>query len=344
MPTFRTSRPVSLAQSMRLLLGNNRNLSGMDEIAISRAASEANRSDSLAEKARFEIQQAREAESRRNDPARATEYAATSSGLRVPEATQLARFIRGEHMPNPTGVDDEGTPLETIEAPRPGSVTPESERAFRSALASVMANNLATGKTNADQMTQAGGNLLTQAIRSEMTRPGTAIPRENQLGHAINIRAREPYATNAQGTVLDQETGALDEGTDLAAAVRGNIGAQAGQRRAAAGLSGERATDLRTTRPGRQALTDARATQAREGRPAPRRTPAQERRDSAYASRAEAAATAAGADNNRRREAAARSNFRKDPAMKGHRLGRWTEQGFEVLDSKGTLVGYYDDK
>jgi hypothetical protein len=343
MPTFRSNRPLGLAQSMRALLGNS-GLSRTDEIAIASAASRANRDDALAEKTRLEVQAQREADERRRNPAHATEYAATASGLRVPEGEHLAKFIRGEKVQPTTAVDDEGNPMPVVDYGRPESVTPEGERAFRSALASVMATQLATGRTNADQMTQAGGNLLTQAVRSEMTRPGTEIKRENQLGHAINIRAREPYATNAQGTVLDQEAGTVNEDTELARVVRGNIGAQAGQRRSAAALSDERATDIRETRPGRKALTDARTTSARDGRPAPRRTPAQERRDNAYAASAEARAAAAGADNNRRREATARSNFRKDPAMKGHRLGRWTEQGYEVLDSRGELVGHYDDK
>lgn len=348
MPTFRTRQPGSLASGVRNLMSVNARsgLNDAEKIGIDRLAADAAHKDSLAEKVRLEVEQMRQADRLRNDPAAQTDYAANASGVPGGEpATNLSKFIRGisEQFAGP-GTDEAGAvvPARDLPVARPDVVTPEQERAFRAARGSLMANSMATGKTNADQLTQAGGNLLTGAIRNEMTAPGVDIGRENQLGHAINIRSREPFKTNAQGTVLNEETGGLNEGSDLASAVRAATEALTGQRTAAGNLSNVRAGDITATQPSRiQRITNP------VPRPAPQRTPGQEARDTAYARAQAARAAGSEAENLRTQQSRARRDFqtelRTDPSLRGTRLGRWVEgQGYEVKDDRGTVVGYYD--
>lgn len=325
MPTFRTQRPRGIADSVRMMLSGSPELSAADRIGLDRAAADVERNNSLAEKARQEIEEMRKQSRFRDDPEERIGYGATTSGLTVPQARRLQAFIAGE----------EG-------AIRPEDVSPEAERAYRAAIGSLSANRFATGRTNAQQLTAGGGNILVDAVRGAMAAPGTSLDRQNQLGHSIGIRSREPFRISREGVILNEETGQANEGTDLARMVRDNIGAQATERHAAAGLSGERATDLRQTRQSRIDLNTSRATSSREGRPAPKRTPAQEARDKAYADRQRAAAEQAERENERAAQSDARRTFRSDPDMKGKTLGKWVRgQGFEVLEG-GKVIGYYD--
>jgi hypothetical protein len=338
MPTFRTRQPSSLASGVRSFaasFGGAGGLNELEKMQIERAGARANREDSLAEKVRLEIEQMRAGEQARADPAAETDYAATVSGVRGGDtASNLSKFIRGlsEQFAG-EGADEAGNVVPPIELPvaRPDAVTPEQERAFRAARGSVMATRMATGRTNADQLTEAGGNLLTQALRNEITAPGTEVVRGNQLAQAAGLRAREPFATNAQGTVLNQETGDLGEGSLLAGAVRSATRALTGQRNAAGELSNTRANVVQNPVP----------------RPAPNRTPGQEARDEAYARAQAARAAGTEAENLRTQQSRARSNFRTeqrtDPRLKGATLGKWVAgQGYEVKDAGGRVVGYYD--
>lgn len=329
MPLFRTQRPQGIANSMRALLGSSAQPSASERIQVDRFAADAARSDSLAEKAREEIKRMREADRLRTDPKERSRYAGTTSGINLPDAEALHAFIEGA----------EG-------ATRPASVTDEQERLFRNAIGQLMATGAATGNTNAQQMTAAGENLLSNAIRNEMTAPGTTIERGNQLGHSMGIRAREPFRVTPQGAVLNEESGNINEGTAIAQATRANIAAQETERRAQAGLHSTRAGDITATQPARIDRDRAAAEASRRGpqaRPAPARTPAQEARDQAYADRAAAQARTARGENDRRSQSEIRSRFRGDPQMKGKKLGKWVQgEGFEVLDSKGTVIGYFD--
>jgi hypothetical protein len=309
MPLFRTQRPRGIADSMRTLLGSSAEPSAAERIQVDRFAADAARNESLAEKTREELRQMREADRRRNDPRERSRYAGTTSGLNLPDAEALHAFIEG----------NEG-------ATRPENVTPEQERLFRTAIGQLMATGAATGNTNAQQMTAAGGNLLSSAVRNEMTAPGTSV---------------EPH-----GAVLNEETGGINEGTGIATATRANIAAQETERRAQAGLHSTRAGDITATQPARIDRDKAAAEASRRGpqaRPAPQRTPAQEARDKAYADRARAQAATAQGENDRRSQTEIRGRFRADPAMKGNKPGKWVPgQGFEVLDKSGKHIGYYD--
>jgi hypothetical protein len=207
MPTFRTSRPASLRDSISTLLGGSSRLSPADLKAVDEYSAGQDQKNALAEKTRLEIEQMREGQRLRSDPGASADYASVSSGLTTPIGRQLAGYIRGESIPPLTPNDDEGNVMPAAAYARPDAVTPEQERGFRSNLASTMVQNLATGKTNAEQLTQSGGNLLTQALRSEIS--ATPDPQEqNTLKAAISPNYREPYSGGApHGVAVNQETG-----------------------------------------------------------------------------------------------------------------------------------------
>ncbi len=344
MPTFRTGRSGSISDSVRNLVSGDPGVTAADEMAIDQAVATTQHRQSLAEKVRLEADALRRAEQERRDPELATEYASRASGLDPALAKRYESWRTNPVVPASVATDELGGPMPDITQVSP--LDPDQARAYNAARASLLANRLATGKTNAQQLTGAGGNLLVQRFRDEMTQPGISIGRENQLGHAANIKAREPFKTNAQGTVLNEETGALGEDSDLAAVVRKNVEAQAAERGAAAGLSSTRAGDITATQPSRIELNTARADVARNprARPAPNRTPGQEARDNAYGDVARERAAAAAEARVRREQTAARQQYARDPKMKasGTKLGKWVNgQGFEVLDKAGKHIGYY---
>lgn len=325
MPTFRTQRPRGISESVRSLVSSSPRLSADERISIERAAAEIDQRQSLAEKARLEIEQERAAARRREDPALALEYGARAAMLDLPRARQYESWRQNPMTRPSTETDELGTRMPDIRMESPLSA--EEGRAYDAARASLIANQLATGKTNAEQLTGGGGNLLVQAIRNQISAPDTDLPTANRLAQAAGVRTREPFRMNPQGVVLNEETGAVDEGSQLAQVVREATKAQATQRTAAGGLSDARSRAVTNPPP----------------RPAPARTEAQEARDRAYAARAQAAVDRERAAQDNAKQARVRRTFTTDPNMRGKTLGRWIEgQGFEVKDATGRLVGYYD--
>ncbi len=171
MPTFSQRGAGSIQDSVRRMMGSSPNLDANDIMKVEEAKSRigyANahtaQATALAEKVRQEIDQLRGAERLRNDPNAATEYAGNAAGLTMPVAQQLGGYVRGTPVesagPVRPGIDE--TPMQNPSMP--DGVTDPQRRTFQSALGSLMANRLATGHTNADQLTQAGGNLQTQGI------------------------------------------------------------------------------------------------------------------------------------------------------------------------------------
>ncbi len=226
MPTFRTAPSSSLTGSIRRLIASGGgNLSPLLEMQADSAAATTARNMSLAEKARAEVEAMQAAETRRADPAMRTEYAAHAAGIDLPDATRLTRAIRGEMDPNPQGAEDAtGNLYGDVPVARP-NLPAGSERVFRSALASTMANLLATGKTNAAQLAQAGDRVNETALTNEAANT-TNLPTANRLIAAVAGKVREPFRVSPQGVVLNEETGAANEGTQLAQAVRALSGAR----------------------------------------------------------------------------------------------------------------------
>lgn len=258
MPTFRTTPSGNLTASIRRLIASGGpNLGPLGEAQADTMAAQTARNMSLAEKARAEVEAMQGAESRRADPALRTEYAAHSAGIDLPDATRLMGAIRGNlEQPGPGDVDDAmvmGREAQPYPMGRP-NLQPGQERVFRSALASTMGNLLATGKTNAAQLAQAGDRVNETALTNEAANTAD-VPSANRIIAAVAGKVREPFKLGGQGQVLNEESGAVNEGTALAQAAARLSGARAT-------TEGSRQTELgaRTTRNTAQAgLADARA-------------------------------------------------------------------------------------
>lgn len=255
MPTFRTSPSSSLTGAIRrMLMSGGSQMGPLVEMQADQAAAQTARNMSLAEKARAEVEAMNAAETRRNDPAVRTEYAAHAAGIDLPDATRLYRAIRGEVDPNPQGAEDAaGNLYGDVAVTRPENLPAGSERLFRSALASAIANNIATGKTNAAQLAQAGETTNEAALTNQAANTAD-LPTANRIVAAVAGKVREPFKLGTQGQVLNEETGALNEGTALAQAAAALSGARAateGSRQSELGTRSTRNTaqaDLATER------------------------------------------------------------------------------------------------
>lgn len=220
------------------------NLGPMAEMQADAAAAQTAQHFGLAEKARAEVEAMQRAEADRTSPAVATQYAGHAAGMTMPDASRLSQHIQGVlEQPGPGDIDDamvvgkEAQPYPTA-AP---NVPDAQKRLFQSALAATFANRMATGKTNAEQMAHAGERVNETALINQAANEPD-VPTANRIVAAVGRKVREPFKTNAQGTVLNEETGALNEGGQLAKVVRTNLGAQANQRQAAADGGGAELT------------------------------------------------------------------------------------------------------
>lgn len=236
MPTFRAAPSTDLASSIRRAMQSTNLGPAMDLQADAAAASTAHNLG-LAEKARAEVEAMQRAEADRTNPALATEYAGHAAGMNLPDASRLSSHIRGVlEQPGPGDVDDAmvaGKDAQPYVTGAP-NVPEGQKRLFQSALAATIANRLGTGKTNAEQLAHAGDRLNETAL-AQQAADTTDVPTANRIIAAISGKIREPFKMNPQGVVLNEERGTIDEGSQLAGAVRRNLGAQAAQRQAAAG-------------------------------------------------------------------------------------------------------------
>jgi hypothetical protein len=335
MPTFHTRQPSSIAGSVRALVRSSPNLTANDMLQLDRLGAGMNRESALAEKARLEVEQMRNAERMRSAPEVADEYAGITSGLPGGETTRrMAGYVRGRTIPPVFERDDEGNAMPAAEYARP-DVPPEQERGFRSALGALIANQIARGSTNAQQLTGAQGNLLTQAARQAMQQEGISVPEANTLGQSIGVRAREPFSNpNAQGVFVNQESGDVYTEPGVHGAAIKALENLASQRGAAA----EAKTNPPPARP----------------RSAPVRTPAQEARDREYAEAQKVRTEAGKIELARQKQAEARRRFesnkrRQNSENKERTLGDWVRKkqngsdvwGYEVLDKDGKVVGLW---
>ena len=242
MPTFRTTPSANLTGSIRRLIASSRsNLGPLAEVQADAAAAQTARNMSLAEKARAEVEAMHAAQAARNDPATRTEYAAHAAGIDVPEATQLYKAIQGAVEQPLTPNDDEGNVNAPARYQRPENLPDGSERVFRSALASTIANNLATGKTNAAQLAQAGDRINETALTTEAANTED-IPAANRIIAAVAGKVRQPFRVTPQGVVINEESGDVNEGTKLAGATRNLLTARTGTEGARQTELGSRST------------------------------------------------------------------------------------------------------
>lgn len=263
MPTFSGPRPSGIAQSFAAMLSGNSGLSAKDILDVETKLSgvERNRAatahgNSLAEKVRQEAEIMREQQQQRTDPNAQIEYGARSSGMQLPDAQQLEQNFRGAQLQPLTPNDDEGNAMPPAAVQAPANVTPQQTSLYRAATAAMMANRMATGKTNANQLTQAGGNLLTDSMRANLTRSDITPSERTGTLEAVSEKPVMPYRQNGAGTsVLNEMTGtAATPGTVTATAGNALTDARSVAERALAGLRGKQGT-----------LADARADNVRQG-------------------------------------------------------------------------------
>jgi hypothetical protein len=239
MPTFRSQPSSDLASSIRRAVAS-RSLAGNEDainMQADQAAAVTAQHLGLAEKARAEAEALRNAETARSDPKVATEFASRSSGLTDAEGTRLMGHIRGT-LEQPSSNDDLDASMAGREAQpfrmEPPNVSAGQRRGFESALASTIANRIATGHTNAEQLAKSGQDINKTAVQNAATDAGS-VPEANKLIAAITGKVREPFKMTAQGAILNEETGDANENTATGRAVRANLAAQTSQRNAAAG-------------------------------------------------------------------------------------------------------------
>jgi len=323
MATFRapTSSVTGLQRLVSAVIGRGRGADPLDAARVDSMAASTNQHSAAAEKIREEILAMRERERMLKDPEAQLEYAARSGNVPLPQAQKANAAFYGGDV---SGVD------------------PEHMRAINSALASVNALRLADGRTNVEQLQRGNESTLQTMLRNRIASEPDAAARRPMI-EAVSGRSVDPFRLGAQGgEVINQSTGEVaDVETKLGRLVRDSITAQANQRRAAAGLSDARAG----VQPSIIDLNRARVLAETEGRAARKRTPAEERIDTARALAAEARA----AKDESERIASLRIDtarrMRADPRVpKGARLGEWdnTEKAFVLYGKDNEILGHYD--
>lgn len=248
-----------------MLLSARPGLTAGDRATLDAKAASARQHNALADKAVAEVEAMRASEAARRDPRLRLEHATMTSGLTMPVAEQLQRSIRGEQVPLAIAGDDEGNAMPPAEYARPEAVTHEQERMFRSTIAAQIANQLATGKTNADQLAHAGARTNEAIVRNEAT---ALLDNDLQNTKVAPYRATayEPYsAANAQGVSTNKVTGkATVAQPDIYQAAVQAIQEQARQRGTAADVNAVRATQVLPAQAA-QATTAAQANRSRAG-------------------------------------------------------------------------------
>lgn len=260
MPTFRTAPSSSISTSLRNLMRSSDG--SLDQIMADQMAARTARDVGLAEKARLEA----EAMRRIADPKLRTEFASHAAGINVDDGSRLANHIRGVlEQPAQADIDDAdrtGTVAEPFRTAAP-VLQEGQEGRFRSAMAAQIASMIATGKTNADQLLQAAGQAQDNALVDQASRT-TSVPDANRIIAAVSRKVREPFTVTPQGVVLNQESGTIDESSQLASAARNLLTARGG-------TEGARTGELNSRSERNRALAElarARAQHVRSGKSA----------------------------------------------------------------------------
>jgi hypothetical protein len=231
MPTFRSTPSESLTGSVRRLIASGGpNVSQMQEIQADVAAAQTARNMSLAEKARAEVEAMRQAQRDRTDPNTIAAYAGHAAGVDEPTARRMSDHLRGVlEQPSQADIDDAdmvGSEAKPFLTGAP-VMADRARRIFQANMAAAYANRLATGHTNADQLTQAAGNVQKQRLIDDAAvAPGAEAG--NKLVAAAYGHLRTPFSTNERGVTTNKETGEVDESSQLAQAARGLSAAHSG--------------------------------------------------------------------------------------------------------------------
>lgn len=251
MPLFRTARPNSLGASIQNLIGQGGGQGALSDLYAESMAAKVAHDWSAAEKLRAEAEAGRASLAARTNPAIAEQFATQAAGLDIPSGRRLGAHLRGD-MEQPSGADIEDAGAAGVEA-RPyvtGApvLEPGQRERFQNAIGATIANVLATGKTNAEQLAHAPRRI---AEASAIAKAAAAADRgdvtKTNLYSAGVVQGKEltPFKTDARGIVTDEYTGALNEGGQYAAIARKAEQALERQRGAAAGEHAAKAADIR---------------------------------------------------------------------------------------------------
>lgn len=198
MPYFNTQPSSNLAASLRKAIGGGAGLSASDLSAIDGKAADTAYKMTLADKARAEMAAAERETRMRSDPDLAAEYASNVAGLDIPTGQRLSRSLRGQmEQPGPADMEDAamvGAEAQPFRVTAP-EVAPVQRQRFQGALAALAANTLATGKTNAQQIAQAQGELqgqgITDAVQAAIAggdpQRASAMNQGGKLGNQIKL-------------------------------------------------------------------------------------------------------------------------------------------------------------
>lgn len=152
------------------------------------------------------------------DPFALIDAAAIGANVPIPDARRWEQGIRG--VVDPMSSNDDRPTLD-----------PALEKALRTGLADLLTQRQLTGKTNFEQF-RAGQR---QGVRGEASRRALDMaegdPATDDFARVLSVAAEKeisPFSTNAQGTVVDQFTGDLEEGGELAQAFRDNLESKSG--------------------------------------------------------------------------------------------------------------------
>lgn len=223
MPTFRARRPSGIAESIATMLSSSPTLSASDIMKADQLQTDIAHKTALAEKARLEVENERLAHQMRTDPALMTDFAANVAGLTRAQGQGMRDYYGGRDFQAtaPVQMDDEGQQLPPAIAQRPAGVTDPQARLFQSTIGAAFGNLLATGKTNAEQLAKAGGELqgqgITQTVQDLIARGdvarASALSQGGKLGSPIKL------VENIAGTgaTFEPATGAVRTDNPLAA-------------------------------------------------------------------------------------------------------------------------------
>lgn len=266
MPTFRTAPSSNLVGSIkRLMASGGGQLSPLQEVQVdSMAAQTAHQraqtehQQSLAEKVRAEYEQMQAAQRDRNDPNLTTRYAGDVAGFDEPTSMRLAAHLRGDmEEPAPGDIDDAaamGLDAQPYRTAAP-NVSDQGRRLFQAARAAATGTRLATDKTNALQLAQAGGELQGQGLLDEVQRRiaagdyqgASAVSQGSKPGTAIRLHDNigDTGATFAPATGAVAANPAADPTNQLLPSTLAARAADAARDRAAAEASRAQAEKAR---------------------------------------------------------------------------------------------------
>lgn len=217
MPYFSTAPSTSLSAAIRRAVSGGGGLDGMQQIAIDQAAASTAQHQSLAQKARAEAEALLHALAQRNDPRIAEQFASNAAGLDLPTGRRLASNLRGDmEQPAPADIDDAATVGREAEPfPMAAPNVPQGIRErFQAASASLLANQLATGKTNAEQLVHAAGRGQENAVlgaAADAARRGDVAGVNLNAAGVLGKKELTPFKTGAEGITTNEYTGTRDE-------------------------------------------------------------------------------------------------------------------------------------